>query len=297
MSNSILPPKIDAVFKRLMGDASDPRPLIGFLQAALTLPKEDYARLTFLDPQLPGDRPDDKLGILDVRVETTTHKQVNVEIQLVNLPEMPQRILFYLSRMIAGQIGRGEGYDVIKRTICILIADYVQFPETSAYHNTFTLYNPENGMCFTDLLEIHTLELPKLPAEGDDSPLYQWGCFFRAQTEEEMNMLANLNPAIGVAVGRLKELSQDERLRMLAESRQIAQWDEQSRLRGALNEGMQKGLQKGMQKGIQKGRQEGIYEVARNLLQLGLPVAQIETATGLSSAEILSLRDKSTPLH
>ncbi|MDR2678276.1 MAG: Rpn family recombination-promoting nuclease/putative transposase, partial [Zoogloeaceae bacterium] len=149
--------------------------------------------------------------------------------------------------------------------------------ETSEYHNTFTLYNPENGTRFTDLLEIHTLELPKLPAESDHSSLYQWGRFFQAQTEEEMDMLANLNPAIGVAVGKLKELSQDERLRMLAESRQIAQWDEQSRLRGA--------------------RQEGIYSVARKMLQRGRPLEEIVEDTGLSSAEILSLQDQSTPLH
>jgi predicted transposase/invertase (TIGR01784 family) len=272
--NPILPPKNDAVFKRLMGDARDTRLLVSFLQAALDLPPEDYAGVQILDPHLAGDFSNDKLGILDVRLETATGKQVDIEIQLAALPEMPQRILFYLARMIAGQIGKGQDYGDIKRSICILIADYVQLHEVRDYHNRFMLYNPENGARFSDLLEIDTLELPKLPAQGDGSALCLWGQFFRADKEEEFEMLATQNPAIGEAVGKLKELSQDEALRLLAESRQMAQWDEASRLRGARRE----------------GRQEGRYAIARNMLRRNRPLEEIVEDTGLSLAEILTLQ-------
>jgi predicted transposase/invertase (TIGR01784 family) len=290
---ALLSPRIDAVFKRLMGDVNNISPLIGFLQAALDLPEEDYARVQLLDPHVMGEAPGDKLGILDVRLETATGKQIDIEIQMSALPEMPARILFYLGRMITGQVCAGKGYDHIKRSICILIADYVQIPGVADYHNCYRLYNRKNGSLFTDLLEINVLELPKLPAESDGSALCWWGRFFRATEEEEFEMLAKKDEAIGVAVGRLKELSRDDSLRLLAESRQIAQWDEESRMRGAMDEG----LARGRQEGRQEGQQKKALEIARKLLVLNLPLPAIQDATGLSQGEILMLQAEGQRKH
>jgi predicted transposase/invertase (TIGR01784 family) len=147
------------------------------------------------------------------------------------------------------------------------------------------LYNPKNGARFSDLLEVDTLELPKLPREGDGTKLYLWAQFFRAKEEEEFDMLAKQDPAIGAAVGKLKELSQDEALQMLAESRQMAQWDEASRLRGARKEGRV------------EGRTETLLDIARKALAEKLPMETIQTLTGLSRAEILALQTESTTRH
>ena len=285
----LLSPRIDAVFKRLMGDANDTSPLIGFLQAALDLPEEDYARVQLLDPHITGETPDDKLGILDVRLETATGTQIDIEIQIAAFPEMPARLLFYLGRMITGQLTPGKGYGHIKRSISILIADYVQIPDVADYHNRYRLYNPDNGSLFTELLEIDTLELPKLPQEADGSKLCWWGQFFRATEEEEFDMLAKKDKAIGAAVGKLKELSRDESLRMLAESRQIAQWDEESRMRGAMNEGLARGRQEGQRKKA--------LEIARKLLASNLSLSIIQDATGLSQDEILALQVENQRQH
>ena len=51
--------------------------------------------------------------------------------------------------------------------------------------------------------------------------------------------------------------------------------------------GRAEGEAKGRAEGEAKGRAEGI---AQNLLHLGLPIAQIAAATGLSAAEIEALR-------
>ena len=106
-------------------------------------------------------------------------------------------------------------------------------------------------------------------------------------------MLAKKDEAIGTAVGRLKELSRDESLRMLAESRQIAQWDEESRMRGAMKEG----LVKGWQEGWQEGRQEGVLAVACNLLALNFPLSIIQNATNLSQDEIMALQVENQQKH
>ena len=94
-------------------------------------------------------------------------------------------------------------------------------------------------------------------------------------------MLAKKDEAIGTAVGRLKELSRDESLRMLAESRQLAQWDEESRLRGARREGRMEGWQ--------EGRMEEKFETARKALSENMPLPTIQILTGLSQDEIMAL--------
>ena len=88
-------------------------------------------------------------------------------------------------------------------------------------------------------------------------------------------MLAERSPQMRKAVGVLKELSADERTRMLFEEREIARRDYVSRMNGAKRE----------------GRSEGINEVARNLLKRNRPIEEIMEDTGLTREEIEVLCD------
>jgi predicted transposase/invertase (TIGR01784 family) len=271
MPHAILKPSIDAVFKRLM---SDTVLLVSFLQAALDLPPEDYHDVKLVDPHLMGERPDDKMGILDVKLTTAQGKIIDIEIQLAPTPEMRGRIIFYLAKMVTEQIGRGEDYRQIQRVISILITGYEEIRDSSRYHNRYWLYDPETGSRFSDLLEIDTLELPKLPASGDETKLCHWLQFIKATKEEEFDMLATQDPDIGRAVVKLKELSQDERLRELAISREKMEWDNAARLRGAR----------------QEGDKNARLAVAHKLMQGGLSIEDVMKYTDLSRDEILALQ-------
>ncbi len=52
----------------------------------------------------------------------------------------------------------------------------------------------------------------------------------------------------------------------------------------------QAGLEKGIQLGRQEGRNEGKLEVARRLLEMGLPSESVQEATGLSETELAQIR-------
>ncbi|MCL2162502.1 MAG: Rpn family recombination-promoting nuclease/putative transposase [Betaproteobacteria bacterium] len=65
----------DAMFKMIFGDERDIGPLVAFLQATLDLPPEDYAEVSLVNPFLAREHPDDKLGILDVRLRTQTERR------------------------------------------------------------------------------------------------------------------------------------------------------------------------------------------------------------------------------
>ncbi|MDR1650402.1 MAG: Rpn family recombination-promoting nuclease/putative transposase, partial [Synergistaceae bacterium] len=83
----------------------------------------------------------------------------------------------------------------------------------------FRLYDRDSGVLFTDVMEIHTLELGKLPeTSGSDvkeGELLDWLRLIRSEREEEIDMLAAKTEEMKMTVGRLKQLSADERTRML----------------------------------------------------------------------------------
>lgn len=49
--------------------------------------------------RLEKDRPDDKLGILDIRARKMSGVQTNIEIQIVNQYNMDKRTLFHWSKL------------------------------------------------------------------------------------------------------------------------------------------------------------------------------------------------------
>ena len=273
MRNPVLSPRNDIVFKLIFGDAQDTSILTAFLKSALDLPPEDYQEVMIVDPHLKGDVPDDKQGILDVKVKTPTGKIIDIEIQIVEHPQMRERVVFYLARMVTEQIGRGEDYQSIKRAISILITDYVQIPENQHYHNCYRLHDPKTGSEFTDLLEVNTLELPKLPQEEDGTALWDWLEFLKARQEEELMRLAEKDPQLKKAVSRLVALSEDEQTRLLAESREKLQRDIVARENAA----------------AYKAQTETQLAIARRLLSRGVPMDEIVSITELSPDAIRTL--------
>ena len=100
-------------------------------------------------------------------------------------------------------------------------------PEGDKYHHQFR-YRTEDGIEFSDLVEINTLDLNKLPPDDDSTELWYWMKFIKTDDEEVLDMLAQRSPQMRKAVGVLKELSADEVTRMLFEKREMARRDVES---------------------------------------------------------------------
>jgi predicted transposase/invertase (TIGR01784 family) len=115
----------------------------------------------------------------------------------------------------------------IKRVITIIITNDVFIPEGDKYHHQFR-YRTKDGLEFTDLTEINTLDLSKLPSIDDSTDLWYWMKFIKSDDEGVLDMLATRSPQIKKAVGVLKELSADERTRMIYENREMARRDFES---------------------------------------------------------------------
>jgi predicted transposase/invertase (TIGR01784 family) len=250
----------------LFGDERSVELLTDFLKSVLRIPAEEYDEVTIVDPHLLREYKGDKLGILDVKIKTKSKKVVNIEIQLKPTAEMKSRIVYSTSKTITEQMGSGDKYQEIKRVISIIIADYPLIPESPKYHHRFVLYDPDNGVEFTDIIEVNTLELKKLPEAEDGTELWNWLKFLSAERKEDLDMIAARSPQVKKAVVRLMELSNDERARMLYESRLKMEWDIQARERSAVK--------------------DNSIAIAKKLLEKQMSVNEVADATGLAHEEI-----------
>ena len=87
------------------------------------------------------------------------------------------------------------------------------------------------------------------------------------------------------AMTRAERLQYDEALKKYRDTISVF---EGVRLEGIM-EGQKKGRKEGMELGVLKGRKEGLRQTARNLKSMGLGIADIQKATGLSEEEIRDL--------
>jgi predicted transposase/invertase (TIGR01784 family) len=272
MPKRILSPKSDFVFKLIFGDQRNTDILADFLKAALKLPAEEYDHLVIVNPYLKREFEDDKLGILDVKVHTKSGIVINVEIQMATSPELRDRIVLYIAKMLTEQVKKGDTWDTAEQVISIIIMDDILLPEETGYYNKYGLCNLESGKLFSDLLGVNILELTKLPKKADGNPLWYWGRFFKSEKEEEFAMVAEKEPGVKKAVGVLMELSEDERNAMIQDARDRWLTDQKN----ALNHKYRLGLQKGREE-----LQQEKLEIARKLKVRGTPPEQIAEDTGL----------------
>jgi predicted transposase/invertase (TIGR01784 family) len=273
----ILTPKIDFVFREIFGSEQSENILSSFLKSALNLGEKEYSEITVIDPHLGREYDGDKWGILDIKLKTASGKIVNVEIQVLPLPEMRSRISYYQAKMLTGQISEGEKYGVLEQAICVVIVNFPLIHESEKYHTVFKMLEKDRHFPFNDLNEINVLDLTKIPVE-DNSELANWLRFIRAETEEECKMASEGNAAINEAYLKLQVLSRDEAARMRAESRLKAQRDEWSRMDGAKRDGIQLGRSEGIELGQAK--------FIRNMINNGVDIKTISTMSGVSESEI-----------
>jgi len=241
MSITVLPPTNDWVFKLLFGDERNKSMLIDLLKSFVDLPEEEY-ELTFTDPYLKPEFEEDKMGILDVRVKTASGQIINIEIQVNPVKHIGRRLSFYKSKMIVEQVGKNEPYKKIQRVICVCILSRALFPAVKEYLNRFRFHNRENDLCFEDIPEeIYTLELSKVPNANDGKRVWEWLQFLLARTEEEFEMIAEVNPEIRKATDALYTLSADPAVRAEYDMREKAWRDRVSQFHDAEEKGIEKG--------------------------------------------------------
>ncbi len=295
--NFIMSPKIDFCFKELMTNEKVRK---GFLSTILKIKIEDIKSTKIINPYLKKIHTNDKQGILDVRIELNNTHEIDIEMQMSKLRVWADRTLFYMSKMFVDQIEESDNYTVFRKCVNISVLDFTLFEDIKKFYSIFHIREDETNTLYSDKMEWHIIELPKLPKElkENSKDIELWAKFFNCEKREEFEMIAKKNPYIKEAYNYLEYISKDKQKRLEYEEREKAIRDYNAFISEAKEEGIEQGRKEGLEQGIAQGRKEGIkeatkqrnIEIAKNLLDI-LDVETIAIKTGLPVKTVLMLKD------
>ena len=88
--------------------------------------------------------------------------------------------------MYTSQIKSGESYDKLKKCIHVSILSDTYFPDDERCYRRIAFCDTETGKVYSDLMEMHILELSKLPPEDmDENGIILWMRFLGGKCEED----------------------------------------------------------------------------------------------------------------
>ena len=263
-TKKILTPKNDVVFSALFS-AKNKNLVKSFISSILNqdISEIDMDKSTHLIKNFIHN----KLGILDLRVKLDNKIYCNVEVQLNDEGNMPERMLYYWSRLFGNQLKSGNPYDKLQKTISVGIFDFEldNLKNLPGYCSKWKIIDDEGRkIILTDLFELYIICLPRLRKYSKEKilkdKLAQWMLFIDDPKSAEVKEIMETNSDIKQAVQTLEEISDDEEMRRLAELQEKAKLDEISWTYNAEQRGEARGRQEGLKEGEARGRQEGLKE-------------------------------------
>lgn len=215
-----IPMTNDYLFRALLQQNN--KVLKGLISSLLHLPLEEIASVEITNPIELGTAIDAKTFLLDIKVLLNNDTIINLEMQVINEHNWPERSLSYLCRSF-DNLNKGEDYLMIKPIIQICFLDFTLFPSNPEFYATYQLLNVKNHIVYSDKLRLCVLDLTRIDLATNKDRHYQidyWASLFKATTWEELVMLAEKNESIAEATETVYKLSQEEMIRLQCEARE-----------------------------------------------------------------------------
>ena len=297
-----LPLTSDYVFKRIFAREENNSMLKDFLEAILNI---HINKVEVKNPELTPNMADEKLGILDLKLDIDNEKVVDVEMQVSNEHNIKERSSTYLSKLAAEQLKAKQNYKELKKIITINILKY-NYLERNSYHSIAKMkYENTKPIEFVDkkeeeeatnTFEMHFIELPKFKEKNPDcnTKLEQWLWLIDGSKEEKVKMSAKENEEINKTVKELNKLSQNPEEVAKYEEREwsIMRYDVEMKTNRELGEkegeirGLKIGEKRGRIEGEKNGRENEKKNVIKNLHKLNIPIEKIAQAVELNEEEV-----------
>ena len=179
------------------------------------------------------------------------------------------------------------------------ILDFTLFKKCERFYSRFHILEDDRHEKYTDKLEIHVLELPKLAKyEQPETELLKWAKFFQAEKKEEFEMASKDNEYLEKAYERLVNISADEKKRREYEARQDSlrdcNWQMKSNWRQGVREGMEQGMKQGVEQGMKQGMERGMELALQNLMETtGMALEEARKALKIPEEEASGIHDPS----
>ena len=190
--------------------------------ACLKLEVGDVQDIVVQNPIEFGEAIDDKTFILDIHVLLNNNTIINLEMQVLDLKDWPERSLSYLARSY-DNVAKGDEYINVKPVYHIGFLNYTLFPESPEFFARYRMMNIKNHNVYTTKFNLYVVDLTqtKLATQEDvDTGLVYWTQVFKAKTWEELRQMAERNQELQEATEALYVYNQDEIVKEQCRARQ-----------------------------------------------------------------------------
>ena len=207
--------------------------LTGLICALLHLKPEDIKKIEILNPINLADDVSGKEFILDIHVLLNDDTLINLEMQIVNEYNWSDRSLNYACRAY-DNLQKGQEYVDVLPVIHIGFLDYTPFPEVPEFYSKYVLMNVKNNHVYTDKFVIRVVNLKRIDLATEEDKAFKidcWAKLFKAETWEELKMLAGDNEYLQEAAESLFVANADEIVRQKCQAREDAEKRERTLVR------------------------------------------------------------------
>jgi len=240
--------------------------------------------LTFLDKEILPDEKDARSIIYDVYCTTDTGEHIIVEMQNKTQPHFMERSVYYVSSAIVTQGRKGQEFDYqINAVYGVFMLNFRERALEEKFRTDVILADRENHRMVNDKMRFIYLQLPLFHNKEAE-------CV--TDFEKWIYLLKHMD-----VLDRMPWTAQSQVFKKLAEIGDLAKLSQEEFHQYTMalkvyrdNKAMYDGaIQEGFRKGEAEGEAKGIVKVAKNMKSIGIPIDQIQQATGLSPEEIKKL--------
>jgi predicted transposase/invertase (TIGR01784 family) len=215
-------PRIDCVFKSLLGNESNRNLLVHFINA--TLASELIAPITqveILNPYNEKEHLDDKLSIVDVKAKDEHGRIYQIEIQLLFFSNLPARMLYTWADVYSQQLQSGDKYHELNPTYSIWLLGENAIKHDDQYIHRYK-FRDEAGVPLIEHGGIWLFELEKFNAQVIDNEQTRWLRFFKEGKQlNDLNLPDWMNTQeMKQAMNTLCQFSEKERNYFAYQARQ-----------------------------------------------------------------------------
>ncbi len=235
--------KNDILFKMVF--VQHPDLLKRLVAELLAIRPESIRDFVIRNPEIPPEIIGDKFCRLDINM-TVDGQRVDLEIQVADEGDYPERSLYYWAREYSSALAEGGKYSLLPRTIIISILAFALF-DCEEFHSEFQPLEVTRHTPLTDRQVLHYFELPKLPeVVNPDDGMKLWLALFNAETEEDLAKIEAMEVStMQEAIGAYRHVAATDEFREIERLRSLARHNEASALSHARNQGRIEGEQKG----------------------------------------------------
>lgn len=196
--------------------------LKGLICSLLHMSPEEVLSVNITNPIVLGTAIDAKTFFLDISTLLNNNRIVNLELQVINEYNWPERSLLYLCRSF-DNLNHGSDYRQVRPVVQISLLDFTLFRDHPEFYATYQVINTKNHILYSDKLRLSVVDLTKIDMATEEDKLYHidcWASLFKATTWEEIRMLAQKDEYIRDAAGTIYQVSQEEMIRLQCEARE-----------------------------------------------------------------------------